>query len=292
MHIPDLLPNSKVIAEYGQFGDYFGGVWGTFVSIIALMVVFLTWHGARQTNRLDKLTSILVEMLKTHDSIASNGEHSFWSRQGSPAIFLREFAAIYRQTRMSVPSDDAWSVNDRIDIAYTFAFYGPNSQALHSLESYGYSNLKKVQNGISMLRLRRRSRFSDMFKGHQVSISHYMRNLYGMYTMIDEAEKISNKQKRDLAKIVRTKLSNYEQALLALNIISHLGAEWERTGLIEKYKPFTNIPEKFLNFDKSFNIKTRFPNVAFEFERVKGDMPSYRNFHFRRWGIIFVSRPK
>lgn len=286
------LPDCKESAAYGQYGDYVGGVGGTIVSAIALIVVFLTWCGTRQTNRLDKLRSILVEMLKTHDSIASNGECSFWSRQGTPAILLREFAAIYKLTRRYVPSNATWSVDDRIDIAYSFAFYGPNSQALHSLKSYGNSNLKKVQDGISEIRQKRGGRFADLFKGHQVSISHYMRNLYGMYTMIDEGEKISNKNKRNLAKIVRTKLSNYEQALLALNIISHLGAEWERMGLIEKYKPFTNIPEKFFNFDKSFDIKNRFPGVRFEFERAGKERPSYRNFGFGRWTIILVARPK
>lgn len=253
--------------KYGQLGDYIGGVWGTIISAVALIVVGLTWLTTRRAARLQEITTIFAEMLKTHDAIAESGEFSFWDTRGVPSRLLREFSAIYKATRKVVPNDDDWSIENRIDIAYTFAYYGLNFQAHRSLSGYGIDDLKAVSDIISAKRNRMfQTNGIKMFNGHQAAMSHYFRNLFGMYKIIDNAN-ISRKEKINLSKIIRTKLSNYDQAILALNIVSHLGRDWEAEGLVTKYKPFSNVPEHFFGFDGNFSIKNRFKFVIFEWER-------------------------
>lgn len=101
------------------------------------------------------------------------------------------------------------------------------------------------------------------FGGHQNRLSHYFRNLYGAFSYL-ENQPFSRRERTAMGKILRTKLSNYEQALLALNILSSQGSSWISTGLIDRYMPIKNIPRHFFTFDPAFKIEEVFPNVEFE----------------------------
>jgi hypothetical protein len=281
---------SAQFTQFAQAGDYIGGIWGTAISVATLLIVLSTWNQTRRSARLSSITSILGEMLKTHDAIAGTGQHGFWSREGIPSILLREFNAIYRITKKVVHSDDVWSVNERIDIAYTFAFYGLHTNAVHALRSYGETDVMAVQTAASRLRSRV-ARYQKLFNGHQTVLPHYLRNLFSMYMLID-GSKISQTDKLNLAKIVRTKLSNYDQALLALNVLSHLGGEWERLRLVERYKPFANLPEAFFSFDSKFDMKARFPALEFEWEGRRSARPRYRVKAVGRLTIILAWYPR
>lgn len=267
-----LLP-ATITPSYGLYGDYVGGILGTLISAVTLIVVWLTWRATSKAQRVQGVLAVVAEMLKTHDAVAGSGENSFWSRSGTPSAMLREFSAVYEQTRAVVPEDTIWSTGDRIDIAYTFTFYGLSSNATDALSSYGEDRIRRVSNAVSELRYRE-GRYKGLFKGHQTTVSQYMRNLFNIYSFI-AGSAISSKDKYAISKIVRAKLSNYEQAVLALNIMSHLGAEWEYRGLVEKFKPFANIPKRFYGFDDGFSLKDRFPSLEFEWEGEAGRRPRY-----------------
>lgn len=274
------IPDSESLAKYGLMGDYIGGVWGTVVSLVALIFIYRTWHATRRADTRNSVVSLLTEMLKTHDGIMQNNPDI--SRQ-----VLREVAYVYKATLRLFP--DLWSREERADISYTLGFYGPNTQAARDLSKYGPSNIRAVHDEVSRFRDRAQARYSGLFKGHQATLSHYMRNLFTMYTLI-ESSSLDEKEKKNLGKIVRTRLSNYDQALLALNIMSHLGQEWEQAGLLEKYKPFANVPQYFFGFDPTFSLKARFPSVQFEWERQEARRPRYRQLHISSYGLVFISR--
>jgi hypothetical protein len=261
--IPEFDFSKRSLSDFGQFGDYIGGVWGTVVSAITLIFVFLTWRNTYKSIEFSAFMNIFSKMIETHDAIIDSGEFSFWDRRGVPSRFLREFSSVYRVTRKIVPDANRWSVDCRIDISFTIVFYGLNSQSDSSLLKYGPVEIKLVRDSLSNLRQRSLAKNIDMFKGYQSSMSHYFRNLFGMYNFI-EGSNLSSRQKLSMSKIVRTKMSNYDQALLALNVISHLGMAWEDRGFIRKYQPISNIPKRFFNFDDEFDLKSRFPSVAFE----------------------------
>lgn len=274
MHIQGIpWPAAENWTELGQLGDYVGGFWGTVISAFAFVALLLTWRSSSRTDKRNSTIAVLSEMLKTHDQIVSQSAKSYLSKEGPPARLLSEFYEIYGITHSVNPDMKSWSIDDRVDIAYTIAYYGPTSQARDALDRFDKNSVKLVHDAVSTQRnLPNRS---DQFKGYQLSISHYMRNLFAMYSTIDRSGLPKN-QKKQLGKIVRAKLSNYEQAVLALNIISHLGRTWEVDGLVTRYKPFTNIPKLFFSFDSNFSLKERFPQIRFEWESKNGKRPWYR----------------
>lgn len=103
------------------------------------------------------------------------------------------------------------------------------------------------------------------FGGHQNRLSHYFRNLYGAFLYLDEQD-FKRRERQTMAKVLRSKLSNYEQALLALNAISRQGSAWISEGLIDKYMPIKNIPQHFFTFDADFDLAKSFGGVHFEWQ--------------------------
>ena len=185
-------------------------------------------------------------------------------------------------------SDLAWPISARVDIAYTCMFFGAHLSSEAVLQNYGAEKIKKLFGAIHTERQKNKSE-RRQFGGHQLRLSHYFRNLFSAYAFIENSN-LSNEDKISLGKVFRSKLSNHEQALLALNIISHLGAEWERTGLVEKYKPIKNLPAFFLTFDQLFKIKERFPYVDFEWENTAHETVKMHRFQVRNWSLVFLRR--
>jgi len=107
---------------------------------------------------------------------------------------------------------------------------------------------------------------STEFGNHQNRLSHYFRNLYSAFVFID-AQKLRKKEKESLSRVLRSKLSNYEQALLAINALTKQGSPWITEKLIKKYMPIKNIPEHFFDLGSDFDLKKMFPDVIFEWER-------------------------
>jgi hypothetical protein len=262
-------PASDPMQYYGLLGDYVGGFWGTVIGALTLLGVFLTWRSMNKVDYKSKTFQIFVEMLRTHEEIVSSIEVNDLKGREAISLVLSEFYAIYKITRQVEKNDAIWSIEQRIDIAYTYTFYGPQLQTQKILNSYNQELIKQVGDGISRERIKN-GNGKRAFKGHQNRFAHYFRNLFSAYTFIDESD-INIKDKKALGKVLRSKLSNYEQALLALNAICHLGQEWERTGILREYLPIKNIPKDFFSFDEAFDLKTRFPYIVFEWESRTND---------------------
>lgn len=114
----DLTPTSKAAMEYyGLLGDYVGGFWGTFVGMLTLLVVLLTWRAARRTDYRAKTYQVFAEMLRTHEEIVTSMRINGFSGRDTFVLVLSEFYAIYKLTREAVPEDSVWSISNRIDIA-------------------------------------------------------------------------------------------------------------------------------------------------------------------------------
>jgi Putative phage abortive infection protein len=254
---------------YGLLGDYVGGVWGTIIGAITLLVVFGTWRTSRRLDYKTKTYQVFAEMLRTHEEIISSIEVNGSRGRDAFAIVLSEFYFIYRATWELVPDYAVWSVRQRIDVAYTFMYYGLQLQTQRVLSKYDPELLKNVADHVTAERQRNeaeeRQSEKRTFKGHQNRLSHYFRNLFAAYRFIDQSD-LSEAEKRSLGKVLRAKLSNYEQAVLVLNIICHLGQAWERSSLLAKYQPIKNVPKDFFSFDERFALKNEFPYIVFEWE--------------------------
>jgi len=263
--LPDgsvLVPDG--ISYYGTLGDYIGGVWGSALAVLTTILIAVTLYISTRQYKRSEISSTFSEILDSHDSIVESLNLSTTAARDVFAEFLSEFYQIYQITAAVNGTNGSWSVDERIDIAYTFMSMGPQITASNALRHYGEVNIKSVHDRIHQLRASG-VKFTKNFKGHQNRLGHYMRNLYTAYEYIDKSG-MSRRDRYLYCKILRVRLSNYEQGILALNIISHMGASWEKSGLCSRYAPIKNIPELFFTFDRDFSMKDRFPDIKFEWE--------------------------
>jgi hypothetical protein len=260
-------PASDAMQYYGLLGDYVGGFWGTVVGLLTVIGVFITVWYTRRIDYKSKTYQVFVEMLRTHEEIVSAIEVNDLKGREAISLVLSEFYAIYRVVAETARLGAMWPLNDRIDIAYTYTFFGAQLQTMKILSRFDQTQLKLVGDGVTRLR-QDNDNGKRAFKGHQNRLSHYFRNLFSAYSFVEESN-LSHKEKLSLGKVLKSKLSNYEQALLAINCICHLGDAWIREGLLSTYKPIKNIPKDFFSFDDEFDLKTQFPYIVFEWESPK-----------------------
>jgi Putative phage abortive infection protein len=262
-------PASEPMQYYGLLGDYVGGFIGTVIGAVTLVVVFQTWRTARQADLKTKTYQVFAEMLRTHEEIVSSLRIGNLSGRDALEVVLAEFYYAYRVTRRLVRSYADWTVDQRIDIAFSITYYGLQLHTKQVLLRYDQAKVQAVLDFLTQTRIANeklpKPKEKRKFPGHQNRLSHYFRNLYNAYKFIEHSELTTN-EKDALTQVLRAKLSNYEQALLAINVISHLGRPWEDGGLFLRHWPIKNIPKYFFSFDKSFDLKARFPFIKFEWE--------------------------
>jgi hypothetical protein len=272
--------------EDGLRGDYIGGVYGTGISALALVALGFTWWAAHSGERRARAYQVFAEMMRTHEEIITSlelrearGSETLRGREAISDI-LSEFHCAYAivSANATTAPSGALTVDEKIDIAYTFTFLGAQMVAIPPLSHYGEAFVLHISGLLSAER-RTNRKATHWFRGHQNRLSHYFRNLYGAFRFI-EGSHLSKRDKASLGKALRTKLSNYEQALLALNAISHLGQAWESSGLLDKYAPIKNIPKKFFTFDPAFVLHERFQDIEYEWQ----DMSSEKS---RVWATRF-----
>ncbi len=257
------------LQDLGSVGDYVGGVCGTAVGAITLLVVWKTWESSRHAEAQDKTYRVFAEMLRTHEEII--GSLRLGGLRGRDALqaVLSEFYCVYKLTREVEPSYLEWETESRVNIAFTIVFYGRQLQSVQLLEHNGTQKILSVISLVEKERLENeRSDAPDekrFFPGHQSRLSHYFRNLYSACLFIGRS-RLPADEKESLASVLRSKLSNYEQAIVALYLISQFGHGWRNAELARQYAPIKDIPEYFFSFDPAFLLKDSFPWISFEFE--------------------------
>lgn len=337
--MPASAPASDPIQYYGQVGDFFGGVWGTLIGAVTLLIVLATWVSSRRIDARSKRYQIFAEMLRTHEEIVSSIRLGALVGREALSEILSEFYSCFEYVKSSCTDNSLkLTLTQRIDAAFILTYYGALPQTATIVrKSYPNLNAEDICNSIAR---RKRSTYlkeartrlslqldgdpterhawhesirqcfgmldrmniteSDKnlfravlaksqqrphqkldrnkiietiegysmrteFGGHQNRLSHYFRNLYGAFAYLDD-QPFTKREKQAMGKVLRTKLSNYEQALLALNALSSQGSAWIRAGLINRYMPIRNIPEHFFTFDNEFRLDKVFPDVNFEWK--------------------------
>lgn len=127
-------------------------------------------------------------------------------------------------------------------------------------------SLEQLRNRLMMIAGR------SHFPGHQNRLGHYFRNLYVAYRYIDEAA-IPKEERERLGRVIRSKLSNFEQAVLALNALTPLGMPWRegRISLVSRYMPIRAVPKGFFQFDPQFVLHEIYDEVLFEWQELVVD---------------------
>lgn len=123
----------------------------------------------------------------------------------------------------------------------------------------------------------RNKKYDKYYGGHQFRLGHYFRHLFQSFKFLNKQIFLSESQKYEYGKLYRAQLSNYEQALLLINInsLSSLGMKWEyvpengenfnySNKLITKYNLIKNLPGEMMF---GITYKTYYPAVSYETEK-------------------------
>lgn len=329
--------DTALIAAYGQAGDYVGGIWGTLIGALTLIIVGATWYSTQRINEKTKKYQIFIEILRSHEEIVGSMRLGNLVGRDAFKAILGEFYSAYAAILKETPKmGNSLTLTDRIDIAFVFMYYGAHPETVNILgktyftfNAYQvFSELNKIKrsrqsarldkllqeepnvsaaeseiwqasirDGLEMLKeleipLMEKKNLRDIllkskhlplkkfskryvvhlvdklesvseFGGHQNRLSNYLRNLYSAFTFLQDSG-LTKKERHVLAKVLRSKLSNYEQALLAINSLTRQGSAWIDDKIIDEYYLIKNIPKFFFCFDDEFNLQKMFPNVQFE----------------------------
>ncbi|OQX95815.1 hypothetical protein B6I21_03465 [candidate division KSB1 bacterium 4572_119] len=184
---------------------------------------------------------------------------------------VREFRESFKITeQVAIETNQSYQENELLNIAYLSFYYGAigeiSSEILKSIlqnESDIFVNklLSTFEEKQKEL-IRQRKFYYNPFEGHQSRLGHYYRHLYQTTKYVD-TQKI-NINKYEYVKTLRAQLSNHEQVLFCYNILSNLGKNWIDEKLVIKYKMIKNIPHNLIT---EFDLKARFPELIFEWEK-------------------------
>ena len=280
---------SNINAENAsQFGDFVGGYLGTILSFVSVVLILYTIKQQRdydlkteKSHYYEKFERIFFEFIRIHRDNASELRLRSVTGKKVFVVLLREFREIYTELNNLLSKNHYefnLSTKDKHCIAYCIFFYGvgPNSSRIlkNSLIKIYDSNLVDdielyFNNDKTKKRIMKKRNFEyKPAEGHQSRLGHYYRHLFQAFSYVAEqpAEKMDEETKYKYAKMLRTQLTNHEQALLFLNSISTLGSDWINKDLISKFQLIKNLPEEFFDNNIEIDIKQIYPNIEFEFE--------------------------
>lgn len=116
-----------------------------------------------------------------------------------------------------------------------------------------------------------RSAFETFYGGFHQTMGLYFRHLYQLIRMVDSDESLTDQEKYDYVRIVRSQMSNYEQIVFLLNSLTSMGHNWEinpdsrekgHPNLITTYQLAKNIPSDIL---AGIRLRDFYPNLKLEF---------------------------
>lgn len=259
--------------------------------------------------RLHKENVNEINLKLTYDSIA--GKELFVQNEDVSGrecfkYFLEELKIIYYVVKKNINP----ATNDKlINIAYSIFFHGVSVfkrkptytdedrqfyKALDNLEyiNNGNRNIGTRGNKYDFSRyVSEKSDYSgaqvlnyDLFQGHSASLAHYYRHLYQTVKFIvnQKDEFLTYEQKRNYLRILRSQLSNQEQAMLFYNWKSDFGNNWENkvNKYLTDYRMIHNLYNDLLI--KDFDLKKIFDIDNLDYKKEK-NRTNDSLFEFQDW---------
>lgn len=221
----------------GTYGDFFGGVIGTFFAILAALLMFSTLKSQREltaeSNRVQKeISDAAIESQENLAAIQSKEA----SLQRFNSLFF-ELLSLFRSQRnelnISISKDGTPKNYFDTKMKELYDSFEPSS-------SYGKTANKAARN------------YLKLYLKHASELAPVFRSLYRLMDLIDNA-KIDQDEKRQYAKIVRAQLGEGELFLLRYNATTEYGKKFIR--YITKYNLLKHLPAmSLLEFKKYRNL--------------------------------------
>lgn len=273
---------------FGQFGDFVGGVIGTVLTLLSIMLLYYTFVLTKQQiksqQRQQEKTQVearFFELLKIH---RENAEKIKEENKGFSVFkkYVDEINKNYGCIKIyESQKESSISLNDVISISYLIFFYGVKTpEGLNTIKEVLLQNKSNID--IKFIDGFSKEEKKTLSGGHEIELGHYFRHLYQIVKYINERniDILSYKERYDYIKILRAQLTTYEQIILFWDSLSPLGMSWEfrernkqkpdkNKQLITKYNLIKNIPAKFADGDVKPNIF--YPEVNFDWIETPSD---------------------
>jgi hypothetical protein len=260
----------------GQFGDFYGGVFGTIASFGSFLLLVHVFRSDRREARQDTFESRYYELVKLHRENVSEMRLEENEARKVFVSLIREFRALLEIVGESADATGvSLSKKQRIIVAHNALFYGSGRNSTRQLEAaladYEPRFVAALDTAMASKQRRkdavkRHSIHHTPFEGHQSRLGHYFRHLYQTLRYIDRNAHLTDGEKYEYAKTVRAQLSTHEQALLLLNSLCPLGENWWSEELITRYRMVQNIPRDFFNTVEELDVKKLIHWPYFEWE--------------------------
>lgn len=280
----------------GFIGDTMGGIIGPIVGFIGVILTFLAFYIQYEANQvqikalneqkisataqekqiqLQQFENNFFELLKLH---RENVKELHYRNNDGRNVFtkmINEFFEI-----LEIVNNDGVIQKNRLDqqdlanISYTIFFFGTDETVTDVLENRFHQKYSTIYDSIVKIvedfRKKEGPYNNDKYyyNGHQSRLGHYFRHLIRTVLYVHKNTFLTESQKYEYIRILRSQLSNHEQILLFFNSISDLGLNWELAEsvlpldkLITKYNLIKNIP---LGSIYGYRPKRYYPNLNLE----------------------------
>jgi hypothetical protein len=229
-------------AQWGQFGDFVGGVMNPLISLMTLVVAALVWKLQKKELKETKDTlqrqleiDVIFRQLQLHQSLVENLEFNDQTgrkvfKQLSPAIWSRisTRSAVEAAVALTFRDLDWTSLNDiPIPQATEDAVQKPPEHL-----RYVHDFLKCYEEGVL------NSTWLDSRSERDVSwtiesiLGHYFRSVFAILQSVQQSRFLSKKEKDNLIEALRAQLSEDEFVILAANCSTKRGRKFRAQAIL------------------------------------------------------------
>lgn len=181
-------------SAWGTFGDFVGGVLGTFFSIISLLLVIKTFKYQQDVTNtsndqmvLQRFSEMFFELLRLYQSQVAD-----------MCEIVENGNSIEKYTNKDF-----------------FDYHKKTIQSMYKCEKSFAANRKKCLNF-----------YMAFYTNNQTKMAAYFRTLYRIYDLIDGSQ-LKENWKREYLKIMRAQLTNSELFFLRYNALSYYGTKFQ-----------------------------------------------------------------
>lgn len=228
----------------GQLGDFVGGYIGTYLLLFSVVGLLTTIRAQNRATFVQHFESRYLELIRLHRDNVEEFRLGDATGRKVFVLLLREWREICKHVK-SIAAELEIGLDQRgvLHVAYYVLFYGvgPNSSRMlrASLATFPQQLVTSVEQRLNDSQIKktfdqdRRLGYTP-FEGHQSRLGHYYRHLYQAFRYIASKHAVVNSY--EYAKTLRAQLSTHEQALLLINSLTPVGADWWERRLLVEYR--------------------------------------------------------
>lgn len=262
-----------------QYGSFISGIIGSLFTLVGFLLIYETLRQQRIDFEKQQFEARFFELVRYHrENVQLMTYKSAYSKEGETTTgrqvivelkkqcndIIKDIKVLLPKTKLQT---DKQYTEEILKIAILIFYYGVSlrtkNTVLKILNKYIPDDKERI---IKELR-KKKTKYNAkivFYGGHQSKLGNYFRHLYHTVRFVDSIKFLNDSEKKGYIKILRSQLTNYEQAIIFYNSLCPLGNEWRVKGYILKYEMVKNLPPDFLGeIDYSW-----FYDMVYEYEQL------------------------